>query len=651
MEPAMNSKPPVLIPRKLLFGNPDRTAVKISPDGAKLAFLAPVEGVLNVWIAPAAEPEKAAPVTNDRRRGIRSYGWAHTNAHVLYIQDKDGDENWHVYATDLQTKETRDLTPFPATQARIQHVSRRFPQEILVALNNRDAKFHDVHRVNILTGAIRLLQKNTEFVEFVTDEQFEVRLGLRQTPDGGWEFLQRAGEERWELLVKTGLEDAATTSTVGFDETGRTLYMTDCRGRDTAALFAWDLSSGQRELLAEDPRADPGEFLQHPVTQAVQAVSFNYERVAWKVLDPAIAPDFEALRAVSEGDFRVVSRSLDDSTWIVAYMADIGPTRYYRYDRKSRRAEFLFTSRPALEGLPLAKMRPLVIRSRDGFDMVSYLTLPAGAGDKPEKPLPTVLLVHGGPWWRDTWGFDAFHQWLANRGYAVLSVNFRASLGFGKKFVNAGNLEWGRKMHDDLIDAVDWAVQKRIADPKRVAIMGGSYGGYATLVGLTFTPEKFVCGVDIVGPSNLLTLLNSIPPYWQPIVELFAKRAGDPRTEDGRRLLNERSPLTRADRIRRPLLIGQGANDPRVKQAESDQIVAAMKAGNIPVTYLLYPDEGHGFGRPENFLSFTAAADAFLAAHLGGRVEPVGDDFRNSSITCRAGCDQVAGLAGALEKK
>ena len=647
----MNSEAPVLIPRKLLFGNPERAAVTISPDGTKLAFLAPVEGVLNVWMAPVSAPEKAAPVTDDRRRGIRSYRWAHTNAHVLYIQDKDGDENWHVYATGLHTRETRDLTPFPATQARIQHVSRRFPREILVGLNNRDPKFHDVHRVNILTGEIRLLQTNTEFAEFVTDEQFAVRLGVRQTPDGGWEWLQRAGAERWELLVKVGLEDGASTAPIGFDETGRTFYMTDCRDRDTAALFAWELGGGRRRILAEDPRADPGEFLQHPVTQAIQAVSFDYERIAWTVLDPEIAPDFEALRTVSEGDFRVVSRSLDDATWIVAYTLDIGPARFYRYDRKPRRAAFLFTNRPALEGLPLAKMRPLVIRSRDGLDLVSYLTLPVGAGDQPRKPLPLVLYVHGGPWGRDRWEFHPIHQWLANRGYAALSVNFRGSTEFGKKFLNAGNLEWGRKMHDDLLDAVDWAVRSRIADSARVAIMGGSYGGYATLVGLTFTPETFACGVDIVGPSSLLTLLNSVPPYWLPAIEFFAKRTGDHRTEEGRRLLAERSPLTRVDRIRRPLLIGQGANDPRVKQAESDQIVSAMKAKNIPVTYLLYPDEGHGFGRPENWLSFIAVSETFLAAHLGGRVEPVGDDFKNSSITCRAGCDQVAGLAGALEKK
>ena len=647
----MKSKPPALIPRKLLFGNPERAAVTVSPDGTELAFLAPVEGVLNVWMAPVAEPGKAEPVTHDRRRGIRSYRWAYTNAHVLYIQDKDGDENWHVYATDLRTRETRDLTPFPATQAEIEQAGRRFPEDILVGLNSRDPKFHDIYKVNILTGALQLVQKNTEFAGFVTDEQFTVRIGIRQTPDGGMEFLKSAGEDRWEPFVKAGLEDALATRPLGFDESGRTLYMTDSRGRDTAGLFACDLNGGRRELLAEDPRADPGEVLRHPVTRLIQAVSFDYERVAWKVLDPKIAPDFEALRAVSNGDFRVVSRSLDDATWIVAYTLDIGPAWFYRYDRKSRRAEFLFSNRPALEGRPLAKMRPVVIRSRDGLDMVSYLTLPLGAADPPKNPLPMVLYVHGGPWGRDDWGFNPTHQWLANRGYAVLSVNYRGSTGFGKKFLNAGNLEWGRKMHDDLLDAVDWAIGKRIADPARMAIMGGSYGGYATLAGLAFTPEKFACGVDLVGPSSLLTLLNSLPPYWLPTVEFFTHLVGDHRTEEGRRLLTERSPLTRADRICRPLLIGQGANDPRVKQAESDQIVSAMKAKNIPVTYLLYPDEGHGFARPENRLSFYAVSEAFLAAHLGGRVEPVGGDFKNSTITCRAGCDQIAGLADALEKK
>lgn len=259
-------------------------------------------------------------------------------------------------------------------------------------------------------------------------------------------------------------------------------------------------------------------------------------------------------------------------------------------------------------------------------------------------------MVHGGPWGRDGWGYNTLHQLLANRGYAVLSVNYRGSTGFGKEFTNAGNKQWAASMHDDLIDAVDWAIAEKIADPKRVAIMGGSYGGYATLVGLTFTPDKFACGVDIVGPSNLLTLLSTIPPYWAPMMQMFKDRVGDPTTEEGRKLLNERSPLNFVDKIRRPLLIGQGAHDPRVKQAESDQIVAAMKKKNIPLTYVLFPDEGHGFARPENNLAFFAVAEAFLARQLGGRYEPIGDDFQNSSITIPDGSDQIPGVADALEK-
>jgi dipeptidyl aminopeptidase/acylaminoacyl peptidase len=333
---------------------------------------------------------------------------------------------------------------------------------------------------------------------------------------------------------------------------------------------------------------------------------------------------------------------------------DDGPVRYYLYDRPNKKATFLFTNRKSLEGVPLAKMHPVVIKSRDGLDLVSYLTLPKGADPqatgRPGEPLPLALLVHGGPWGRDGWGYDAEHQLLANRGYAVLAVNFRGSTGLGKNFTNAGNKQWAGTMHDDLIDAVDWAIAEKIADSKRVAIMGGSYGGYATLVGLTFTPEKFACGVDIVGPSNLLTLLNSIPPYWAPMLQMFKDRVGDPTSEEGQKFLNERSPLNLVEKIQKPLLIGQGANDPRVKQAEADQIVKAMQDRKIPVTYVLFSDEGHGFARPENNRAFFAVAEAFLAGHLGGRYEPIGEDFAGSTIRCPEGKDQVPGLSEAIEK-
>jgi len=397
------------------------------------------------------------------------------------------------------------------------------------------------------------------------------------------------------------------------------------------------------------------DVLLHPTSYAVQAASATFERRHWEVLDDSIRRDFEYLGTVADGELDVLSRTLDDRRWIVRFDIADGPYGYYLYDRDARSAKLLFTYRPDLEQETLARMHPEIVISRDGLELVSYLTLPVDSdpdGDgRPRQALPMVLLVHGGPWGRDYWGFQEYPQWLANRGYAVLSVNYRGSTGLGKNFVNAGDLEWAGKMHDDLIDAVEWAIAEGIADRSRTAIMGGSYGGYATLVGLTFTPETFACGVDIVGPSNLLTLLESIPPYWEPAIELFATRVGDPRTEDGRQLLTERSPLTHVDQIQKPLLIGQGANDPRVKQQESDQIVAAMQSKGIPVTYALFPDEGHGFARPENNLAFNALTESFLGACLGGRVEPIGEDLAGSSIVVTSGADRIAGLEGLLDQR
>jgi dipeptidyl aminopeptidase/acylaminoacyl peptidase len=428
--------------------------------------------------------------------------------------------------------------------------------------------------------------------------------------------------------------------------------MKDSRGRDTAAVTAVNLETGATRILAADPRADASGVLAHPTEGTIQAVAFNYTRTEWTVLDPAVQADLDYLRTVAPGDVAVTSRTLDDRVWTVAFLLDNGPARSYLYDRAAKRATFVFTNRKAMEGLPLARMHPVVIRSRDGLELVSYLTLPPEADPdgrgRPRHAVPLVLSVHGGPWARDSWGLDPEHQWLANRGYAVLSVNFRGSTGFGKRFVNAANREWAGKMHDDLLDAVAWAVREGIALRDRICITGGSYGGYATLIGLTFTPTVFACGVDIVGPSNLITLLNTIPPYWEPGIAQFTSRVGDHRTEDGRRFLESRSPLPFVARIQRPLLIGQGANDPRVKQSESDQIVAAMQKKGISVTYVLYPDEGHGFVRPENRLSFNAVMEAFLSRHLGGRYEPVGDAFGGSTVTVPTGADDVPGLAAAL---
>ncbi len=641
-----------LIPREVLFGNPDKITVRLSPDGTRISYLAPVDGVLNVWVGPADDPDSAEPVTNDTDRGIRIYFWAYTNEHILYLQDQAGDENWRVYSVNLLTGETTDLTPLEDVQARIQAVSQKFPEEILIALNDRDPTLHDIYCLNITTGEKSLVMENEGFLGFTTDDEYNVRFAERLTPDGGNEIFQATEDGSWELFMEIAMEDLLTTGIVGFDKTGTFLYMIDSRNRNTAAFFAVDLETYEQTLIAEDPRADTSDLMIHPTEKIVQAVAFTYERKHWQIIDESIADDLAYLETVADGDVEVVSRTLDDDYWMVAYEVDNGPVQYYRYDRGEKSAEFLFTHRTALEGLSLAKMHPVVIESRDGLDLVSYYTLPIGSDSDsdgcPDEPLPMVLFVHGGPWARDNWGYNSMHQWLANRGYAVLSVNFRSSTGFGKAFINAGNLEWGSKMHDDLIDAVNWTVKEGIADPDQVAIMGGSYGGYATLWGMTNTSDTFACGVDIVGVSNLITLLETIPPYWEPQIELFATRVGDHRTEEGRAFLTERSPLTYVDRIEKPLLIGQGANDPRVKQAESDQIVQAMQDADIPVTYLLYTDEGHGFARPENRLSFYAVTDAFLAEHLGGRYEPIGDDFEGSSAIVQCGAEAVPGLAEAI---
>jgi len=642
-----------LIPREVLFGNPDKALARLSPDGTRISYLAPVNGVLNVWVGPADDLDSAEPVTNDTNRGISSYFWAYTNEHILYTQDQAGEENWRAYSVTMETGETTDLTPFEGVQARIQAVSQEFPDEILIGLNDRDITTHDIYRVNITTGEKRLVMENEGLSDFTTDNEYNVRFAERLTSDGGKEILKATEAGGWEPFMEIAMEDSLTTAITGFDKTGTILHMTDSRDRNTVAFSTLDITTGEQTLIAEDSRSDVSDSIIHPTEKTVQAVAFTYERKHWQIIDESIAGDLAYLKTVADGDFEVVSRTLDDNYWMVAYLMDDGPVRYYRYDREENQAEFLFTHKKALEDMQLAKMHPAVIKSRDGLDLVSYYTLPVGSDSdsngRPDEPLPMVLLVHGGPWTRDNWGYDYWHQWLANRGYAVLSVNFRASRGFGKAFINAGNLEWGGKMNDDLIDGVNWTIQEGIADPDQVAIMGGSYGGYATLWGMTNTPDTFACGVDLVGMSNLTSFILGLP-YWQADIELIATRIGDPRTEEGRAFLAERSPLSYADQIKKPLLISQGANDPRVKQAESDQIVHAMQDANIPVTYLLYTDEGHGFARPENRLSFFAVAEAFLAEHLGGRYEPIGDDFEGSSVTVPVGAEEVPGLAEALSE-
>jgi dipeptidyl aminopeptidase/acylaminoacyl peptidase len=578
--------------------------------------------------------------------------WAYTNSHILYKQDMDGDENWRLFSVDLTSTASKDLTPFDGVQTQFKKVSPEFPEEIVIGLNNRVPEWHDIYRINIVTGAMTLLEQNEGFLDFVVDDDYRLRLAFQMMPDGGMEIFKRDEKGNWETWDMIPAEDMLTTNIVGLDKTGSVVFMKDSRGRNTSAMVACTLEDKQPTLLAENSLADAQDVVCHPTQKHVQAVSFVYERKLWQIIDKSIEPDLTYLRSIADGDLEIVSRTLHDKFWVVLYLVDDGPARFYIYDRQHGTANFLFTNRQDLEEQMLVKMHSTVIKSRDNLDLVIYYSLPPDSdtqGDNiPDRPVPMVLLPHGGPWERDFWGYDPFHQWLANRGYAVMFVNFRSSTGFGKTFTNAGDHEWGGKIIEDQVDAVQWAISKGIADPQRVAIFGGSFGGYSTLAGLTFFPELFTCGVDLVGPSNLITLLETIPPYWKPILELLTTRVGDYRTEEGRALLTKYSPLTYVDRICRPLLIGQGANDPRVKQAESDQIVQAMKAKNIPVSYVLYPDEGHSFARPENNLSFYAIAEAFLARCLGGRYEPIGDDFNGASLQVLDGVDEVPGLAKTL---
>ncbi len=661
LEPTTTRKEPTLIPRSVLFGNPQKASARVSPNGKWLSFLAPVDGILNVWVAPVDDLDAAKPITKDKTRDIRGHSWAYTGEHILYSQDKEGDENWHVYATNVATGETKDLTPVENVHARVLDTSQKFPNEILVGLNDRIPQLHDVYRVNIETGERELIQENQGVAAYITDDDFDIRFAFTFTPDGGQVLMKPkvAGETgagaEWDDFLKAGPEDAMTTGPAGFDKTGQVLYVQDSRQRDTGALFALDLRSGETSLVAEDPRADVGEVLVHPTEKNIQAVGFTYSRREWTILDESIKPDLDYLATVEDGELIVTSRTLDDTKWTVAFLLDDGPLKFYLYDRANKQARFLFSSRDDLEQYDLVKMHTPVIKSRDGMNLVSYLTLPPDSdpdGDgKPNEALPMVLDVHGGPWARDDWGYNSTHQWLANRGYAVLSVNYRGSTGFGKNFINAANGQWAGKMHDDLIDAVNWAVEENIAQRDKVAIMGGSYGGYATLVGLTFTPEVFACGVDIVGPSSLVTLMQNVPEYWAPFMPVMKIRVGDVDSEAGKAELLKRSPLSLVDKIEKPLLIGQGANDPRVTQLEADQIVEAMQAKGIPVTYVLYPDEGHGFSGEANRMSFNAVTEAFLAEYLGGRSEPLGDDLEEASLHVPVGANNLQGLAEKLPKE
>jgi dipeptidyl aminopeptidase/acylaminoacyl peptidase len=606
-----------LIPRAVLFDNPERSSAQLSPDGTRLSYLAPVDGVLNIWVQTPGQDD-AKPVTSDKKRGVRIYFWTEDSKYLIYLQDQGGDENWQVHQVKPETAEDKILTPFEEVRSGIVALSKRKPDEMLIQMNRRNKTLFDVYRVNLISGKLDVDTLNPGHVMmWLADEDLAVRAAVAFDEEGQTLLLVRdTVKDKWRLLRSwTPLEEGGA---VTFSADGKSLIVAGNKDTDTKRLYSMEIKTGKITEIYHDPQADFVDGLIHPDDKVVEAVANERLRKKWTVLNKRVEKDFEILRQLGQDDFQVVSRTRDDQKWIVAVTKDVRGVVYYLYDRKAGKTDHLFDARPKLKDYQLAPMKPMTIKSRDGLELVSYLTVPLQA--EAGKKLPMVLLVHGGPWWRDFWGYDPETQWLANRGYAVLQVNFRGSDGFGKKFLNAGNKEWGRKMQDDLTDAVGWAIDNANADPVKVGIMGGSYGGYATLAGVTFTPDLYAAAVDIVGPSNIITLLETVPPYWKPIMCIFKNRVGDKESE--KKMLEERSPLNYADKIKTPLFIFQGANDPRVKQAESDRIVKAIRDRGGSVDYVVYTDEGHGFARPPNRMDYIGRTEQFLKEYLGGRSEP-----------------------------
>ncbi len=622
---------PPLVDRRVFFGDPEVTGGRLSPDGLHLSFVRELDGVLNVWAKGLEEPwDTARPLTDDRERPITNHFWSRDGRFVLFAQDQRGNENFRIYAVDpsaapgagARTPPARDLTPLDEVQARIIAVPRNAPDVILVGLNDRDPRLHDVYRIRLSTGERTLLFRNEPghgVAQWVADLDGNLRLGVRMPADGATELLRVDGD-RLEVVFRCEFEESCEP--IRFHPDGRRVYLSTNRGADVdlARLVLFDPGSGEVEEVDRDPEgeADFAGAVFSRATDALLATRYVGDRARLYARDERFARDLERLReALPDGDLAFGSHTDDERLWVVKLVVDRDDGPVHLYDRKSGEVRPLYRPRPGIPVAHMAAMRPVRYRARDGVEIPAYLTLPRGVEP---RSLATVVFPHGGPWARDEWGWNDVAQFLANRGYAVLQPNYRGSTGYGKRFLNLGNREWGTGgMQHDLTDGVEWLVERGIADPRRVAILGGSYGGYAALAGLAFTPERYAAGVSVVGPSSILTLIRSIPPYWEPIRALFTRRVGDPDDRDDRQRLESQSPLHAAERIRAPLLIIQGANDPRVKKTESDQIVEALRELGRTVAYLVAPDEGHGFAREENNLAAFAAIERFLAEHLGGR--------------------------------
>ena len=623
-----NAQLPPLLDRELFFGDPEISGAQISPNGQFISFIKPFNNVKNIWIKKRSESfDRARPLTNDEKRPVTSYFWSRDSKYILYVQDKGGDENYRIYALDpLAAGEpvppARDLTPMEKVRASIIAVPRDTPNEIIVGLNDRNPQLHDVYKINLTTGKRTLIRQNNENIaEWVTDQKGNLRLGIHQTPDGGTEIMKVDGKNLVSIYSVNSEEEA---NPIHFTADGNSFYMTTNKGNDVdkSRLELFDLKTGKIKFIEKDPlnEVDFGGALFSELTDKLLVTVYVGDRLRLYYKDKAFEKDFKKLIAqIGDGNYGLSSMTKDEKTWIVSVSRDVDPGSVYIYDCNTGKAELLYHQRPDLPSEYLAKMKPLQYKARDALTIHAYLTLPKGI---PEKNLPAVVFVHGGPWGRDTWGYHPIAQFLANRGYAVLMPNFRGSAGYGKQFLNAGNKQWGTgAMQHDVTDGVKYLISQGIVDPKRIAISGGSYGGYATLAGLAFTPDLYAAGFDIVGPSNIVTLLNSIPPYWAPIKKIFAVRVGDMSNPEDLKMLEKQSPLNSAKRITAPLFVVQGANDPRVKKAEADQIVAALHGLGRDVEYMVAPDEGHGFAGKLNNLAMFTAMEEFFAKHIGGRVQ------------------------------
>jgi dipeptidyl aminopeptidase/acylaminoacyl peptidase len=627
---AQSNTQPALIDRELFFGDPEISGAQISPDGKFIAFIKPFKGTRNVWVKRTEEPfEAAKTITADKSRPVTQYFWSRDGKYILFAQDKAGDENYNVYAVNPadspaageDVPAARNLTDAKGIRAAIYAVPRSEPDAMYIGLNDRDKAWHDLYKVKISTGERTLVRQNTERITgWVFDLKDQLKLATRAAENGDTEVL-RVDDKGFTKVYSCNVFE--TCGPIQYHKDGQRVYFQTNKGAaiDLTRLVLFNPATSKEEIVESDPlnRVDFGGASFSKVSDELIATIYNDDRlrIYWK--DKSFEADYKLLQKKLPGKELSFSDSTrDERLWLITAFSDTEPGERYLFDRQTKKLTLQYRVREKLPRTALAQMKAVRYKSSDGLEIPGYLMLPKGVEP---KNLPAIVVPHGGPWGRDSWGYNGFAQFLANRGYAVLMPNFRASTGYGKKFLDAGNKEWGQKMQDDVTWGAKYLIAEGIADPKRVGIMGGSYGGYATLAGVTFTPDVYAAGVSIVGPSNLITLLESIPPYWEQIRKLFYERMGDPNTPEGKAQLLRQSPLTSADKIKTPLLVVQGANDPRVTKRESDQIVIALRDRGFPVEYIVAPDEGHGFARPVNNMAMFATAEKFLAKHLGGRYQ------------------------------